>query len=236
MVSQNETKPFNEYAERFLMAIEALGLSDYKVWNSLPSLSKGTMSKIRTGRTGASKNVLNEFASVYTEVSPAWLLTGEGSMFREESHIIESQQTDDTDEPLTERTALKVYYELEATASNVIGFDDNERNQPFRLLNIPEFAGCIGMMVSGDSMYPSIQSGSIVAIDPTPASYIINGETYLVVTRDGQRMIKRLVQQGEKVRCISDNPDKELYAPFEIEAEIIHTISRVRGSVSVRSL
>lgn len=117
----------------------------------------------------------------------------------------------------------------------VIGLDD-ERNQPFRLLNIPEFAGCVGMLVSGDSMYPSIASGSIVAIDPTPASYIINGGTYLVVTRDGQRMIKRLVQQGDKVRCISDNPNKELYAPFEIDAEIIHTISRVRGSVSVRSL
>ena len=190
-----------------------------------------------SGKTKSfSQTMASKIISVFPDIDKGWLLTGEGSMLRDESRITESQQTDDTNEPLTERTALKFYYELEATASNVIGLDDDERNQPFRLLNIPEFAGCIGMMVSGDSMYPSIQSGSIVAIDPTPASYIINGETYLVVTRDGQRMIKRLVQQGDKVRCISDNPNKELYAPFEIDAEIIHTISRVRGSVSVRSL
>lgn len=197
--------------------------------SNLSSALKGSEKYLTDG-------LVDKIVTNIVSIDRHWLLTGEGSMLRTESHIIESQPTDDTNEPLTERTALKFYYELEATASNVIGLDDDERNQPFRLLNIPEFAGCIGMMVSGDSMYPSIQSGSIVAIDPTPASYIINGETYLVVTRDGQRMIKRLVQQGEKVRCISDNPNKELYAPFEIDAEIIHTISRVRGSVSVRSL
>lgn len=45
---------FNDYTYRFLETIEKLGLTDYKVWNTLENLSKATMSKIRRGICGVS--------------------------------------------------------------------------------------------------------------------------------------------------------------------------------------
>lgn len=72
---------FNDYSERFLSVIESLGLTDYKVWNKLENLSKGTMSKIRTGRCGVSMNTLQEFVQAYPTVNADYIITGRGSMF-----------------------------------------------------------------------------------------------------------------------------------------------------------
>ncbi len=87
-------------------------------------------------------------------------------------------------------------------------------------------------------MYPTIRSRDIIAINRDTSDIIINGEIYLVITRDGQRMIKRLCivgrdeDSGDIIRCISDNPNQELYAPFIIHGTDIHNIFRVKGSIS----
>ena len=75
---------FNDYSERFLDVIEKLGLSDYKVWNEVESLSKATMSKIRRGICGVSMNTLCDFIDKYPQVNADYILTGRGSMFIQE--------------------------------------------------------------------------------------------------------------------------------------------------------
>ena len=75
---------FNDYSERFLDVIEKLGLSDYKVWNEVESLSKATMSKIRRGICGVSMNTLCDFIDKYPQVNADYILTGRGSMFNQE--------------------------------------------------------------------------------------------------------------------------------------------------------
>lgn len=71
---------FNDYTYRFLETIEKLGLTDYKVWNTLENLSKATMSKIRRGICGVSMNTLQEFCQIY-QVNANYILTGKGNMF-----------------------------------------------------------------------------------------------------------------------------------------------------------
>lgn len=71
---------FNDYTYRFLETIEKLGLTDYKVWNTLENLSKATMSKIRCGICGVSMNTLQEFCQIY-QVNANYILTGKGNMF-----------------------------------------------------------------------------------------------------------------------------------------------------------
>lgn len=71
---------FNDYTYRFLETIEKLGLTDYKVWNTLENLSKATMSKIRRGICGVSMNTLQEFCQIYN-VNANYILTGKGNMF-----------------------------------------------------------------------------------------------------------------------------------------------------------
>lgn len=71
---------FNDYTYRFLETIEKLGLTDYKVWNTLENLSKATMSKIRRGICGVFMNTLQEFCQIY-QVNANYILTGKGNMF-----------------------------------------------------------------------------------------------------------------------------------------------------------
>lgn len=148
-------------------------------------------------------------------------------------------KTDTTEEnPINDRNSLKYYYELSATASNIENISDNELNQPYTLINFPGYEGCVGFNVAGESMYPTMKERDIVAIKPEKIDFIVNGEIYLVVTRDGQRMIKRLCvvgrddDSGDIIRCISDNPNQELYAPFTIYGKDVHNIFRVKGTIS----
>lgn len=179
-------------------------------------------------------DVIEKVTSAYPDLNLNWLITGNGEMIKSEH--------DESGMHLTDGNSLKYYYELDATASNIEDLTDNELNQPFRRLYIPGYEGTIGFTVTGDSMLPTLKPKDIVAVSRDMVETIINGEMYLVVTRDGQRMVKRLVMNGvdedgmRHIKCISDNPNQELYAPFEIQENNIHTISRVKGYISYSSL
>lgn len=183
----------------------------------------------------------DKILSAFPEISREWLLYGEGEMLKSDTSVSKDERgTEDTDEAitLTAENGLIYYYDMVATASDIEDLTDNELNQPYVTLYIPGYEKCVGFNVAGDSMLPTAKHRDIVAIERKKVETIINGEIYFIVTRDGQRMIKRLVQLGKDeegtmmFRCISDNPNQDLYAPFVISGDRIHTISRVKGFIS----
>lgn len=58
------------------------GLNDNKVTNEL-SLSIGLIGKSRKGTRDLSNSVIEKILNFYTDLSPAWLLTGEGEMLKQ---------------------------------------------------------------------------------------------------------------------------------------------------------
>lgn len=175
-----------------------------------------------------------------TGISLYWLLTGKGQMLCGSSSQTMPANVDlPTQTELNEKNAVKWYYELDASAGDGF-FENNEINAPYKYINVPGFEGCFGLNVTGDSMLNTAQSGDIVAVYPQEVQTIINGEIYLVVTRDYQRMVKRLVASGYSedaiITCISDNPDKTRYADMKIQADLIHKIFRVAGFVSIKRM
>lgn len=88
---------FNDYTFRFLETIDKLGLTDYKVWNTLEKLSKATMSKIRRGICGVSMNTLQEFCQIY-QVNANYILTGKGDMFLNTAAPIADMPKEGTEE------------------------------------------------------------------------------------------------------------------------------------------
>lgn len=205
------------------------GLSQGR-FERLVGLSNGYVNNIvRT--IGTEK--LQSISLCFPELNTTWLLTGEGSMLKGDGVEVSE------DSGLSLKSALQYYPELDVTASNIEGFTDNELNASYKLLNVSGFEGCVGFPVRGDSMLPLMKSGDIVAVERDSVSTIVNGEVYFVLTRDGQRMIKRLVDRGvnkdgeRKILCVSDNPDKELYASFEVDGDNILKVLRVRGSLSI---
>lgn len=71
------------------------GLNDNKVTNEL-SLSIGLIGKSRKGNRDLSNSVIEKILNFYTDLSPAWLLTGEGSM------LLKAQQEQAPGQPHSE--------------------------------------------------------------------------------------------------------------------------------------
>lgn len=217
--------------DRLLEFIEKQGLAVSR-FEGLSGLSNGYVRNFK-GNLGEEK--LNGILNAFPELNRVWLLTGEGSMLNTPDQRPSATIEEKTEPP--PRNAFRYYYDMDASAGQG-ALCDTEEHRPFELLNIPGFSGCIGFNVIGESMYPTAKPHDIVAIDPAPITTIVDGEIYMLVTNDGQRMIKRLAMIGRyteegKVLCMSDNPDKHRYRDFEVAANEISYTYRVRGFISI---
>jgi hypothetical protein len=67
--------------DRLYEVMNALGLTDYRVYTDVPEITKNMMVKLRNGETkDASSRLLEPFCKYYRQVNPSYILTGEGSM------------------------------------------------------------------------------------------------------------------------------------------------------------
>ena len=125
---------------------------------------------------------------------------------------------------------IRYHGNIEGTASKAIVFDD-EREENFQIMNIPGFEDCTDAInVWGDSMYPVLKSGEIIILKEWKESFINYGKIYLVVTRNGNRMIKYLKPAEEKgmIKCVSENPE---HPAFDVPLKDILKIYLVKGHI-----
>ena len=92
------------------------------------------------------------------------------------------------------------------------GFDImvNDQTQiPDYFINFPPYNHCTAWcMVSGNSMLPTISGGDMIAIKRIEDfRYLISGEVYALVTRNGLRTVKRVKDNGDSLTLIPDNKD-----------------------------
>jgi len=114
------------------------------------------------------------------------------------------------------------YYNIDVTASAFPVFAD-EREEPEYFMSIPAFKNCdFAVPIYGDSMYPKIKNGHIVAVKEVKnKAVILYGEIYLVITED-YRTVKY-------IRC-SENPS---FDDVEIPIDSILRLYKVRGQISI---
>ncbi len=138
---------------------------------------------------------------------------------------------------LTSSDVVRYYPNIPATAGDIENMPEPsyEDQQPI-IYVIPGLGGCDAMPATGNSMYPTITAGDMVVHKVwQDGSYIRNGEIYVILTTDGQRMIKRLTyvstdEEGYRhYVCRSDNPDQDKYAPFELLGSTIRQLSIVKA-------
>lgn len=169
------------------------------------------------------------------ELSTDWLLTGEGNMLRE-------QPTEREVEGLTVPISQCVTYHpdipVTATASDVPDLSYEDRRNKV-LMYIPGLEGCDAFTASGESMLPTITPGHIVAGKEWTERYVQNGEMYVIITRTGNRMVKRLTHDSTDddnvmhFTCYSDNPDQVRYRPFHLSGEDIHRLFIVKAIIPI---
>lgn len=204
-------------------------------------LQKGKTKKI-------SDEIADKIISVYPKYNRVWLLTGEGEMLNlgaSESNILPTDPilpTNDEQDILLEhleapfpRSHYQPIYDIRVCAGQGIGFDGNE-NKIVKWVAIPDFRGCQGMIVYGDSMYDKYKSGDVIFFRQIfNRNYIENGQPYIVITRE-DRLLKLLYDDGdpEYITLVSynvcTNPDgRRTYPDMKVPKEDILFLYKVMG-------
>ena len=166
-------------------------------------------------------SLFNKIADAFPQFDRVWLFTGEGEMLKS-----------DTFPAVAKRGKVIRFWEnIEATGGGIMSFDDTLDGKYSEMI-LPDFTDCTdAMRLVGDSMYPRYKSGQILVFKEWLESFVEFGQTYLIITRSGYRMVKYLRPSPEKdkLTCVSENAEN--YPPFEIGVEDIHKLYLVKGSV-----
>lgn len=157
-------------------------------------------------------------------ISPSWLLTGEGYMQKsdDEQHSLIPMSSPEGGIPLVPIEAWAGLFHGE----EAVALSDCEH------FFVPAFKDADFLIpVRGDSMVPRYYSGDLVACKYIPLSDIFFqwGKVYVLDTNQGALIKKvRKGSSNDTITLISENPD---YEPFEIPRESIYNIAIVQGLI-----
>lgn len=219
----------NSVKERFYEVMEILNLTDYRVYTDIEGVTKNMMVKLRNGETSeVSTKILMPFLNTYKNVNANYILTGRGNAIIEDEDIdgvsLNTPTTSTiTSIPITDKD-IKIL-DIRVSAGHGIGFDGDE-NKILGYVNIPNFSGCYGVTVYGDSMYDKYSSGDIVFVrEIKDKREIEGGQSYVVITNE-DRYLKMIYIEDGKLKLVSYNnainPDgRRKYPDMLIEGEQI---------------
>lgn len=163
-------------------------------------------------------DVIEKAIKSYPNLSIEWLITGQGGMLK--SNTITTQVQTRPRIPLTAAAGSLT------EASEGITIADCEQMPIVQLIPSYDFT----IALKGDSLYPKYESGDEVAckrIDQT--SFIQWGKLHVLDTSQGV-VAKRIYDDGDKIRCVSYNPE---YPDFSIDKREIYSISLVVGLIRI---
>ncbi len=176
-----------------------------------------------------------------------WLLTGRGSMLKEEtSPLMEAKDTPAIQilhhpkvaDKIIEQQSIPVY-DVEAAANLKTIFDNKTQNilGEITMPNIPRCDGAI--YVRGDSMYPLLKSGDIVGYKEIfNFENVIYGEMYIVAydIEGDEYVCVKYVNHSERdgfIKLVSYNPHHD---PKDIPIARISAMALVKFSIRMNTI
>lgn len=217
--------------------IDKKGLSISAFEKSIGISNGAFASQLKNNKTiGVDKleNILN----IYSELNPSWLLTGEGEMLKSNVVPVIIANVEEPQTYLAKRRTMKntnaiikkekeyqgvPIYNVPIDASFLERFRDETYYEPIGFLNLPKLRNCdFAAVVSGNSMYPLMKSGSIIfcrivnANLNTDTGYFDEGEMYFVSTVNGFETVK-YVQSGDNIDELLLIPHNEKIRPTIIK-------------------
>ena len=173
--------------------------------------------------TSLNSDFLDKILSEIPEINAEWLLTGKGSMLKEEqgSNLPVATRAEEQEGiPLIPTDAMAGIANGEISILEL----DCERYV------IPMFRGADYLIsVKGSSMIPKYSSGDVVACKRVPMQDIFFqwNKVYVLDTNQGA-IIKRVAKSEDHIKIVSENPK---YEPFDLHLSQIYAISIVIGVV-----
>ena len=190
--------------------------------------SKGVLSRALRNDTDIQSKWLQIIVENYPDISPSWLLTGEGPMLKEDTdNVVKVAKA----EPSAGGLPL---VPIEAVA----GFNGDDmpgvRLEDCLRYVVPEFAAAGAeylIRVSGSSMYPKYSSGDILACRRIPEiDFFQWGKIYVIDSSQGA-MVKRIYQCEDDAACVLCKSDNDKYPPFTLPKSAIRSLSIVIGVI-----
>ncbi len=177
-------------------------------------------------------------------ISPEWLLTGNGPMLKNDTPVVDKKEekaytslvNSKTKEVLHDISSFPLY-SIDASAGlNKLFIGDSELLGQISIPNAPRCDGAV--YVTGDSMYPLLKSGDIIAYRQVyNLQSIIYGEIYLIqLENDGDisivvKYVKRSEKGDDYIKLVSYNKEHD---PKDVPLSWIRAIARV--TLTIRKL
>lgn len=173
------------------------------------------------------KDVLVKILSKLPSVDANWLLMGKGEMLKSDNILSPKPST----QPQSDiQTKPRIPYTASAGSIThaVEGVTLSQCEHIPVIEAFPKYDYTI--IIKGNSMEPKFEGGDEIAckrIDQT--SFIQWGKVHVLDTAQGI-VIKRIYEDGDKIKCVSYNPE---YPPFSIDKSEIYSISLVVGLLRI---
>jgi len=227
--------------KRILQYIDFKGISKYDFYKK-SGITRGILDQ----NNGISEDNLTRFLAYDAKINTDWLLLGDGEMIKNE---------DFEDNPLTLNEPTTVYrlrtdktlqaqsiplYNTQAAAGLTQMFSDPPN--VIDHISIPNLPKCDGAIyITGDSMYPLLKSGDIVAYKKINdiANGILWGEMYLLsFLMDSEDFTTvKYVQKSDKgddhVKLVSQN---QHHQPKDILLKNITALALIKASIRFNSM
>lgn len=202
--------------------IQYLGQKGISVSTFEKNLGLGNTTLSKAYRTGGSigSDKIEKIISECKDLSPSWLLRGEGEMIIQE----QKEEIEEKDElPLVPRELLAH-----------IRSPKFSREQVEHYYNIRELNRRSDFLVEakGDYMCPKYSGGDLIACRYVKHLLFFQwGRIYFISTRSQGEFIRRIQpsKDNDMIQCCSENPK---YPPFDLPKSDIISIAIVKGAVS----
>lgn len=221
-------------SQRFKESVDWLKLSQNEIGRRV-GYSHTAIRRIYNQDSAPGGELIELFLSAFPEINPTWLVTGKGDMLLPADSTLAVAESQ-----LTSREnwlGVPFYSGISAKATpGYLAFSD-QPEVPEGYIKIPGMEDCTAALrVSGDSMYPSYNSGDIILCkEVQDRAFILWGEPYVVVTADGP-ILKRLKpdpSDDSRVMLISDNT---AYDPVRLDSKKIRKLYRVQARVQLNAM
>lgn len=231
--------------ERFFECIEKANITPYEIEKKIGVKSaQSKLSQLKDGVTKGGKektlpsDLLSAVCSAREEINADYILTGRGTPLRtpEVTQIFHPKGAEKTEEE-----SIITLYDMEA-AANLKTLLANKDQNILGQISIPNIPKCDGAVyVKGDSMYPLLKSGDIVAYKEIPLemSHIFWGEMYLVsIDLDGDEYLTvKYVQHSDKgedwIKLVSYNPNHQ---PKDFPLSSVRAMALVKLSIRMNTM
>ena len=202
--------------ERIMSFISTKGIS-IREFEKRSGLSNGYIKSLKGSPTVSRMSMI---IRAFPEINPKWLQFGEGDMFKEgETQKVKSY------------TKGIPYFNVDFEMGYDEMFNDQTSNPEF-LIDFKPYNKCdVWCNARGNSMYPTIASGDIIALkEIKDTRYIISNEIYAIVTDNDLRTIKRIIDKGDRYTLVPDNKE---YPEQDIDKSVVTKLFLVVGAMKM---